>query len=178
MRIWRMTSSECYLCGVKEGGQYPFVLEEKDDKGNPISREVASLARLVEIRRRFDKDNEVVFYICTRCELLTVLEPEREFFRFAFPEEKPTEDKMVPIIERLRYTDKRLEKVISDLEALSLDCKKEKEKRIEEKSQQIPKSEITISADESTDMTNTTDTTDAPDIESTPTSSEEEKKDE
>ena len=88
MKTWRMAKDKCYLCGVKVGGQYPFTLEEKDDKGNPIFREVASSAKLIEVLRRFDKDNEVIFYICTRCELLTVLDPEREFFRFAFPEEE------------------------------------------------------------------------------------------
>ncbi|GAG81418.1 unnamed protein product, partial [marine sediment metagenome] len=104
MRTWRMAKDKCYLCGIKaeeeHTEQYAFTLEEIDAKGNSISREVGSLARLIEVIRRFDKDNEVIFYICTRCELLTVLEPEREFFRFAFPEEglKPQEETEVAVI--------------------------------------------------------------------------------
>ena len=132
MRSWRMAKDRCYLCGIVQGGQYPFVLEETDDKGNPISREVASAAKMVEIKRRFDKNNEVIYYICTRCKLLTIIEDEREYFRFAFKEETLKPIKALDLIKWANDLSAKVEKVgtevakiNADKEALKVEAPKE-----------------------------------------------------
>jgi hypothetical protein len=91
MKTWKTPEDQCYLCKIKDGEQYLFsIINEFGER-----KESASPAKLIPIKRRFDKENEVIFTICTRCYLLTVLDSERDNFRFGFMEEPVIVEKPV-----------------------------------------------------------------------------------
>ena len=135
MKTYKTVADVCYLCGIKEGEQYTFVSDEG---------KVASAARLVKIRRGFEKEKELFYTLCTRCILLTLIPPESEFFRFAFPEEQvkdvdETDKAHLAIEARIDATSKELEKTLMhNLKSMSEEIAKLKE----DKKAEEPKTEL------------------------------------
>lgn len=133
MRTWTALDKKCYICGIKEGEQYPFVVTEPETSEKKVGVDV----QIVEISRKFNKNNEAVYSVCTRCQLLYILDDEGEFFRYDFPEGelKPTKEELInkgleESIKRIDETNKKLEVMNEKLSILQKGFAEQKKEEV------------------------------------------------
>jgi len=84
MRTWK-SKKECHLCHLKEGDKLPWEVKSVGDlPGDNWEKSIQSEARLVEVARDFSKEDRVIFYVCSKCMLLSLFDESRTNFRYGF----------------------------------------------------------------------------------------------
>lgn len=127
MRTWS-GKRECYFCHLKEGDKYSWEVESIGDlPSDNWEKTIQSETRLVEVSRDFSKEDRVLFYSCSRCMLLLLLEESRTNYRYGFRIVEPEKEEKAETPKEMDKKERKEEEVGEEKEQ-----EEEKVEKVEE----------------------------------------------
>lgn len=134
MRTWK-SRKECHFCHLKEGDKLPWEVKSVGDlPGDNWEKSLQNEARLVEVSRDFSKEDRVVFYVCSKCMLLSLFDESRTNFRYGFRLDDSEDIQKEPVPEKVETeTIERKEEEGGEEKEIQKEGPEEKKEEIEKK---------------------------------------------
>ena len=109
MRTWK-SKKECHFCHLKEGDNLSWEVKSVGDlPGDNWEKSLQNEVRLVEVTRDFSKEDRVVFYVCSKCMLLSLFDESRTNFRYGFRLDDSKDIQQEPVSEKAVETERKEE---------------------------------------------------------------------